>query len=87
MIDKELAKIAGKLIGQTEVAVDGYSGREVTIEVTDGFWADRFYLVRGRLYAVSAFAAKSQANAKELTSQQLGVMRKYFESFRLKSER
>jgi hypothetical protein len=85
IVEKELAKIAGQLINQTDVALSGFSGREVRIEVVDGFWVDRFYLVGSRIYFVSAFVAKIRADTKEITERQNALIRKYFDSFKLKT--
>jgi hypothetical protein len=83
IVEKEVAKVAGRL-GQRDIELNGFSGREVTIEVVDGFWVDRLYLVKGRVYFVSAFAAKRQVDAKEINKEQHAIIQKYFESLRLK---
>jgi len=83
IVEKELVKIAGQLINQTDVALSGFSGREVRIEVVDGFWVDRFYLVGRRIYFVSAFVSKVRTSTKEITGSQNGLIRKYFDSFKL----
>jgi len=84
--EKELTKVAGKLMAQTEIAIDGHPGRELHIEVADGFWVDRIYLVGRRMYVVSAFAAKIESDAKQISQQQEAVIRKYFETFKLKPQ-
>jgi len=85
IVEKELVKVAGQLLNQADVALGGFSGREVRIEVVDGFWVDRFYLVGRRIYFVSAFVAKIRADTKEITEQQNALIRKYFDSFKLKT--
>ena len=82
--EKEVAKVGGRMLRQADVAINGYSGREVTLEVSDGFWVDRFYLVGKRVYFVSAFAAKSPADAKEITKEQNVIIQRFLESFKLK---
>lgn len=84
--DKEVTKVGGKLISQTDIEIIGYPGRELRIEVADGFWADRVYLVGKRLYLLSAFAVKTTATSKEISDLQNAVIRKYFDSFKLKLE-
>ena len=86
LADKEVSKVGGKLISQTDIEITGYRGREVTMEVADGFWVDRFYLVGRRIYFISAFAAKTSSAAKEITTEQNALIRKYLESFKLKLE-
>ena len=83
--DKELVKIGGRLVKESDVSIDSYPGRELTIEVADGFWVDRIYLVGKRLYAVSAFTSKAAAGAVEITDSQQALIRRYLESFKLKS--
>jgi len=86
IVEKEVAKVSGRLVGQADISLNGFSGREVTIEVADGFWVDRLYLVKRRVYFVSAFAAKRQADVKEMNKEQHAIIQKYFESFALKVE-
>ena len=83
--NKELVKVGGRLVKESDVSIDSYPGRELTIEVADGFWVDRIYLVGKRLYAVSAFTSKAGAGAVEITDSQQAVIRRYLESFKLKS--
>jgi len=85
IVEKELVKVAGQLINQTDVALSGFSGREVRIEVVDGFWVDRFYLVGRRIYFVSAFVSKIRRDTKEITEPQNALIRKYFDSFKVKT--
>jgi len=84
--DKELVKVRGRLVKETDISIDSYPGRELTIEVANGFWVDRIYLVRKRLYAVSAFTSKAGADAKEITESQHALISRYLESFKLKFE-
>jgi hypothetical protein len=84
IVEKELVKTAGQLINHTDVSLSGFSGREVRIEVVDGFWVDRFYLVGRRIYLVSAFVAKIRKDTKEMTELQNALVRKYFDSFKIK---
>lgn len=86
IVEKELAKVAGQLIKQAELTLSGFTGRELRIEVVDGFWVDRFYLVGRRIYFVSAFVGKIRPDTKEMTEQQKALTLKFFESFKLKLE-
>ena len=82
--DKELVKVGGRLVKESDVSINSYPGRELTIEVADGFWVDRIYLVGKRLYAVSAFTSKAASGVMEITESQHAVIRRYLESFKLK---
>ena len=84
--DKELTKIGGKLLEEEDISIEGHPGRELTIEVTDGFWVDRIYLVGKRLYTVSAFTTKAIPEAREITESQKITIIKYLDSFKLKLE-
>ena len=84
VVEKELVKVNGKLINQLDLTLSGFSGREVRIEVLGGFWIDRVYLVGMRVYFVSAFVAKNRPEAKEITDTQNALIKKYFDSFKLK---
>jgi hypothetical protein len=84
--DKELVKVGGKLLREADISIDSYPGRELTIEVPDGFWVDRIYLIRKRLYAVSAFTSKARPDAKDITEAQKAIICKYLDSFKLKLE-
>ena len=81
--DAELAKVSGKLVKEADISIDAYRGREITIEAADGFWVDRIYLVRNRLYEISAFTSKAAPEVKEITEAQNLVIRKYLNSFKL----
>jgi hypothetical protein len=85
IVERELVKVAGQLINQSDVTLSGFNGRELRVEVVDGFWVDRFYLVGSRIYFVSAFVAKLRPDTKVITEPQNALIRKYFDSFRFKT--
>ncbi|HEV7859850.1 MAG TPA: hypothetical protein VGO91_14635, partial [Pyrinomonadaceae bacterium] len=63
----------GKLIGETELSLDGYVGRELKIEFPDGLYLFRMYLVKQRMYQTSVMIpndkrAQAETAAKALAS-------------------
>lgn len=53
--DAQVAKEKGKLQSDVDISLDGHPGREFKTEVPDGLFIDRVYLVKQRMYAITAF--------------------------------
>lgn len=65
----------GKLLGDTDVSVDGFPGRLVRIEKDKKIWTLRAYLVKGRMYQLMTTEPKSKEQNPSVV--------KFFESFKL----
>jgi len=75
--DGAVAHVQGKLLGQRQISLGQYPGRELTIEVPDGrhLVLMRMYLVKKRLHQVGVATPKANASSPNVT--------KFFESFKL----
>src|SRR5687768_11957153 len=66
----------GKLLSETAITLDGYSGREIAVERPDGVVTTaRFYVVDNRFYQLSV---KARSNEPERRA-----MRRFLDSFKL----
>jgi hypothetical protein len=71
-----LANTKGKLLGEQNLSLDGFPGREITIEIPGkGIMKIRMYLVRQRFFQVMAMGTKEKMDHEDTG--------KYLTSFRL----
>jgi len=68
-----------KLVGETDISIEGHPGRELRVEYPDGFSIARIYLVRNRIYQVFA-SIPADKKAQEPT------VVKILDSFKLLSQ-
>ena len=68
----------GKMVGDKEVILDGYPGREVRIEKDKKLWILRAYIVKERMYQLMT----TQPKAKEESPDTI----RFYESFKLLSQ-
>ena len=74
--DGALANVKGKLVGEQNMSLDGFPGREFTIEIPGkGMMKLRTYLVRQRLYQIMAVGTNARIDSEDTV--------KYLTSFRL----
>ena len=85
--DRMLLKESGKLVSEEDVLLDGHPGRSVVIEVVDGIFRDRWFLVKDRLYGISIFTptanAATAANLEGIRKAQDSIGKQFLESFKL----
>ena len=85
--DRALAKENGKLLSEQDVSAAGHPGRALVIEVSDGVFRDRYFLVGNRLYTVTVFTAKvtarSDSDSEGIRKAQESVANTFLESFTL----
>lgn len=85
--DRMLIKESGKLASEENVSIEGHPGRSVVIEVVDGIFRDRWFLVHDRLYAVSIFTptvnAAAAADVDRIRKAQETIAKQFLESFKL----
>jgi len=85
--DRVLAKENGKLLSEEEISAEGHPGRALTIEVGDGIFRDRYFLVGTRLYTMTVFTstvkARSQAESDGIRKAQESVANHFLDSFKL----
>ena len=88
--DRTLAKENGKLLSEGDVSAAGHPGRATVIEVSDGIFRDRYFLVGNRLYTVTVFTPKVKAQTDAFTEgirkSQESVANRFLDSFRLLTE-
>ena len=84
------AKENGKVLDEQDIVSDGHPGRAVVIEVADGIFRDKYYLVGARIYTASVFMPKIQAASERDTQgirkSQEEVANRFLNSFRLISK-
>lgn len=61
----------GKLIGESELSLDGHVGRELKVEFPDGLYRFRMYLVQRRMYQVSVMIRNEQRSQEETAAKAL----------------
>lgn len=85
--DRILVKESGKLLSETDVSLEGHPGRALVIEVNDGMFRDRYYLVRNRLYTISVFTPTvkgvSPGDAVGIRKAQETIAERFLDSFKL----
>jgi hypothetical protein len=85
--DRTLAKESGKLISEQDISAADHPGRAITMEVSDGIFRDRYFLVGNRLYTLSIFTRKVKAQTEEFTAgirkSQESIANRFLDSFRL----
>ncbi len=85
--DRIVAKEKGKIVDDQEISAEGHPGRAVVIEVSDGIFRDRYYLVGERFYFASVFMSKykaaSEADTEGIRKSQEEVANRFLNSFRL----
>ena len=88
--DRTLAKETGKLLSEQDITAAGHPGRSLVIEVADGMFRDRYFLVGNRLYTVTVFTSKvkarSNADAEGIRNAQESVANRFLDSFALLSK-
>lgn len=77
-IDGVVRNVHGKLLLESVTQLDGYPGREIKIDVTDGVAVItmRFYLVKNRMYIIQTFTDTNKDFSQSIT--------KFMDSFKLK---
>jgi len=85
--DRMLAKESGKLLSEQDITVASHPGRSLVIEVSDGIFRDRYFLVGNRLYSVTVFTpkvtARSAADTEGIRRAQESVANRFLDSFNL----
>jgi hypothetical protein len=85
--DRTLAKETGKLLSEQDISEAGHPGRALVIEVSDGIFRDRYFLVGNRLYTVTVFTpkvkARSDADTEGIRRAQESVANRFLDSFHL----
>jgi len=85
--DRILAKENGKLLSEEDISAGGHPGRAMVIEVSDGIFRDRLFLIGNRLYSVTVFMPNVKAQKKAFTEgirkSQESVANRFLDSFRL----
>lgn len=85
--DKALAKESGKLLSEQDISVAGHPGRTVVIEVSDGVFRDRYFLVANRLYTLTVFTPTvkggSDGETAGIRKAQESVANTFLDSFSL----
>jgi hypothetical protein len=85
--DSSLAKENGKLLSEQDISAAGHPGRAMVMEVSDGVFRDRYFLVGNRLYTVTVFTAKvttrSDADTEGIRKAQESIANTFLESFTL----
>ena len=85
--DRMLVRESGKLLSEEDVSTAGHPGRATVIEVSDGIFRDRYFLVGNRLYTVTIFTPKVKAQTEAFTEgirkSQEWVANRFLDSFRL----
>lgn len=85
--DRALARENGKLLSEEDITAAGHPGRSLVIEVSDGIFRDRYFLVGNRLYTVTVFTpkviARSNAGTEGIRTAQESVAKRFLDSFSL----
>jgi hypothetical protein len=85
--DRMLVKETGKLLSEADISAAGHPGRATVMEVSDGIFRDRYFLVGNRLYTVSIFTPKVKAQTDEFSEgirkSQEWVANRFLDSFQL----
>ena len=85
--DRALAKEKGKLLSEQDISVAGHPGRALVMEVSDGVFRDKYFLVANRLYTVSVFTpavkGASAGDAAGIRRAQESVATAFLDSFSL----
>ena len=85
--DRMLVKETGKLLSEADISAAGHPGRATVMEVSDGIFRDRYFLVGNRLYTVSVFTPKVKAQTDDFTEgirkSQEWVANRFLDSFQL----
>ena len=85
--DRTLAKESGKLLSELDITAAGHPGRALVLEVSDGIFRDRYFLVGNRLYTVTVFTlkvkARSDADTEGIRKAQESVANRFLDSFNL----
>ncbi|MDT4967097.1 MAG: hypothetical protein QOJ64_1834 [Acidobacteriota bacterium] len=85
--DRMLVRESGKLLSEQDISAAGHPGRSLVIEVSDGIFRDRYFLVGNRLYTVTVFTSKVKARSDVDTAgirrAQESVANRFLDSFSL----
>jgi hypothetical protein len=85
--DRMLLKEKGKLLSEEDVSIEGHPGRSVVIEVGDGIFRDRWFLVHDSLYGLSIFTptvtTAAAANLEGIPKTQDTIALQFLGSFKL----
>ena len=85
--DRALAKESGKLLSEQDISVAGHPGRALVMEVSDGVFRDKYFLVANRLYTVTVFTptvkARSEGDTAQIRRAQESVANAFLDSFSL----
>lgn len=85
--DRMLAKESGKLLSEQDITAAGHPGRSLVIDVSDGIFRDRYFLVGNRMYTVTVFTpkvkARSDADTEGIRKAQESVANRFLDSFSL----
>jgi hypothetical protein len=85
--DHTLAKENGKLLSEQDTSAAGHPGRALVIEVSDGIFHDRYFLVGNRLYTVTVFTptakGRSEADTEGIRRAQESLANRFLNSFNL----
>ena len=85
--DRTLAKENGKLLSEQDITAAGHPGRSLVIEVSDGIFRDRYFLVGNRLYTLTVFTPKikapSDADSEGIRTAQESGANRFLDSFNL----
>lgn len=73
--DLVLTVTGGKLLGDKEISLDSFPGREVRIEKDKRIWTLRAYVVKGRMYQLMTTEPKAKEQSPDTA--------KFFDSFKL----
>lgn len=75
--DGAVGNLRGRLLKETQISLEQYPGRELTIRVPDGgrLMQTRIYIVKNRLYQVGVVTSEEAAGSKETG--------KFLDSFKL----
>ena len=85
--DRALAKESGKLLSEEDISIAGHPGRALVIEVSDGVFRDKYFLVANRLYTVTVFTPTvkggSDGDTAGIRKAQESVANAFLDSFSL----
>jgi hypothetical protein len=88
--DQLTAREKGKILDEQDVSAEEHPGRALVMEVADGIFRDRYYLVGHRIYVASVFMLKVKAASADdtqgISKSQEEVATRFLNSFRLVSK-
>ncbi|MEW6207271.1 MAG: hypothetical protein AB1631_02825 [Acidobacteriota bacterium] len=81
--EQAIASEKGRLLSEKNISLNGYTGREMVVELSEGILKTRMYVTRQRLYQIIVVMPKPRASTGEKIRFEESIADKFLDSFKL----